>query len=242
MNTRKIPVTTRASAAFTLTELLTVIAIIGVLATIIIPVVGKVRQTSRQSVCASNLRQVGIAMNSYLADHREALPGYEKIKDKDGEFYALVRDVGVRWQLDNGKPTRAIISHLAPYMDIQMKIPATGSVTGISKFAVCPSIPSAGDAEPASSYYLSNNVRLNDGTLKRPFAFNGKQSIKRLDMANPSRAVAMFDIDAPILSLISEGKVTTAPETAVHGSTRNVLYFDGHVASVVADINPMEKL
>lgn len=232
----------RRNDAFTLVELLTVIAIIGILAAIIIPVVGKVRQSANKSTCASNLRQVGVALNSYLADHREALPGYDKIKDKDGEFFALVRDVGPRWQLDNGNPTRALISHLAPYMDIQMKIPATGSVTGVSKFAVCPAIPTAGNAEPASSYYLSKQVRLNDGTLKRPFALGGKPSIKRFDMANPGKAVAMFDIDAPILALISETAVTTAPDAAVHGATRNVLYFDGHVASVNKDINPHETL
>lgn len=43
---------------FTLTELLTVIAIIGILAAIIIPTVGRVRETARTSQCASNLRQV----------------------------------------------------------------------------------------------------------------------------------------------------------------------------------------
>lgn len=228
--------------AFTLVELLTVIAIVGILAAIVIPMVGKIRESANKSACASNLRQVGIAMNAYLADNREALPGYNKITDKDGEFYALVRDVGPRWQLDNGRPTRALISHLAPYMDIQIKIPATGSVTGISKFAVCPAIPTAGNAEPASSYYLSKNVRLNDGTLRRPFAFDGKPSIKRFDMANPGNAVAMFDIDAPILTLIAERSVSSAPAEAVHGSTRNVLYFDGRVAAVNKDINPHEKL
>lgn len=50
---------------FTLIELLTVIAIIGILAAIIIPTVGRVRESARSSVCQSNLRQIGMAVLMY---------------------------------------------------------------------------------------------------------------------------------------------------------------------------------
>ncbi len=46
------------SAAFTLIELLTVIAIIGILAAILIPVVGAVRESAKTAKCTSNLRQI----------------------------------------------------------------------------------------------------------------------------------------------------------------------------------------
>jgi prepilin-type N-terminal cleavage/methylation domain-containing protein/prepilin-type processing-associated H-X9-DG protein len=45
---------------FTLIELLTVIAIIGILAAILIPVVGKVRDSARGVQCTSNIRQTGL--------------------------------------------------------------------------------------------------------------------------------------------------------------------------------------
>jgi prepilin-type N-terminal cleavage/methylation domain-containing protein/prepilin-type processing-associated H-X9-DG protein len=60
--------------AFTLIELLTVIAIIGILASILIPVVGRVRDSAKASVCLSNLRQVGLAAMVYALDNNDKLP------------------------------------------------------------------------------------------------------------------------------------------------------------------------
>lgn len=54
--------------AFTLIELLTVIAIVGILAAILIPVVGSVRESARGSKCLSNLRQIGTAIVVYSED------------------------------------------------------------------------------------------------------------------------------------------------------------------------------
>lgn len=65
----------RSSAGFTLIELLTVIAIIGVLAAIVIPTVGKVRDTAQRSVDANNLREIAKAAALYAADNQDRLPG-----------------------------------------------------------------------------------------------------------------------------------------------------------------------
>lgn len=59
---------------FTLIELLTVIAIIGILAAILIPVVGRVRESARTAQGLSNLRQLGLAVNLYADDHGEQFP------------------------------------------------------------------------------------------------------------------------------------------------------------------------
>ncbi|RRJ96772.1 prepilin-type cleavage/methylation domain-containing protein [Opitutaceae bacterium TAV4] len=68
---------TRSNArAFTLIELLTVIAIIGVLAAIIIPTVGKVRSTARKVTCTNNMRQITTAALLFAADNRDQLPGF----------------------------------------------------------------------------------------------------------------------------------------------------------------------
>ncbi len=64
----------RPVVGFTLIELLTVIAILGILAAIIIPTVGKARETAQRAVDANNLRELGKAALIYAADNRDALP------------------------------------------------------------------------------------------------------------------------------------------------------------------------
>lgn len=67
----------KKKSAFTLIELLTVIAIIGILAAILIPVVGKVRKSAQNSVCQSNLRQWHTAALLFAGDSNGRLPkGY----------------------------------------------------------------------------------------------------------------------------------------------------------------------
>lgn len=61
-------------SAFTLVELLTVIGIISILATILIPIVGSVRRTARNVECQNNLRQLSLAIIQYSYDNNGLLP------------------------------------------------------------------------------------------------------------------------------------------------------------------------
>ena len=59
-----------AHRAFTLTELLVVMAIIAILAALLLPAIDLVRSTAQATRCASNLRQVGMATQAYTLDWR----------------------------------------------------------------------------------------------------------------------------------------------------------------------------
>jgi len=63
-----------ARRGFTLIELLVVIAIIALLAAILFPVFAHAREKARQISCASNSRQIGLALLQYLGDHDELYP------------------------------------------------------------------------------------------------------------------------------------------------------------------------
>jgi prepilin-type N-terminal cleavage/methylation domain-containing protein len=59
---------------FTLVELLTVIAIVGILAALIFPTLGRVREAAQRTVDASNLREIVKAATLYAADNNDRLP------------------------------------------------------------------------------------------------------------------------------------------------------------------------
>jgi prepilin-type N-terminal cleavage/methylation domain len=59
---------------FTLIELLVVIAIIAILAAILFPVFAQAREKARQTMCTSNLRNIGMAFLMYATDYDGKFP------------------------------------------------------------------------------------------------------------------------------------------------------------------------
>jgi len=71
---RKQAVAVRTSSGFSLLELLVVISIISVLAALLFPTFVRARESARRTVCLSNLRQIGLAMQMYAADNASLTP------------------------------------------------------------------------------------------------------------------------------------------------------------------------
>ena len=72
---------TRKRRGFTLIELLVVIAIIGILAAMVFPVFARARESARKAVCLSNVKNIVLAVQMYLADNNDVLPPTEHRQD-----------------------------------------------------------------------------------------------------------------------------------------------------------------
>jgi prepilin-type N-terminal cleavage/methylation domain-containing protein len=67
----------RQTKAFTLVELLVVIAIVGILVALLLPAVQAAREAARRSSCKNNLKQIAVAMHNFECSFGKLPPGYE---------------------------------------------------------------------------------------------------------------------------------------------------------------------
>jgi prepilin-type N-terminal cleavage/methylation domain-containing protein/prepilin-type processing-associated H-X9-DG protein len=212
-------------AAFTLIELLTVIAIIGILAAILLPVVGKVRRTASSAQCASHMRQVGLAVQLYAEDNRGHLPtpgpGGSNIDDfHSGQGPWFNRE---QQRLQNhigrylGSPTATTWS--TSQMDYDANF-AWSAFTSLSQ-------------PGGASIVLNRKVRVRGSDTEispwkriAPSTYRGR---KLDDIEERSRQVVFTEVDQ---RNTNAGWKNLCPPEPVHGAYRNSLYFDWHVAKV----------
>ncbi|AHF90701.1 N-terminal cleavage protein [Opitutaceae bacterium TAV5] len=207
--------------AFTLIELLTVIAIIGILAAIIIPVTGKVRSSAANAQCKTALRNYGVAIQMYVNDNRDKLPG---------PCYGFVkRDMLLESQ-------KHLFGYIAPYISLQSaigKLPDNYLCSLLLKKAVKPAEPNI------AVYKLAGKVKTGPDKDDRSWPMGYPTSETTTDPVRtygfvagyntPSQTKALHDVDYE--NGVDDTKRDALPLKPVHGNHRNVLFFDWHVGT-----------
>lgn len=200
-----------SSRGFTLMELLVVIAIITVLAILSLPVYSRVLESSRNVKCISNLKNMGVALASYVGDHDGWLIPYASM------------DGAKRFWFDD----------LRPYMGEDPKADFSLE-THPCPWQICPSKPVLPESRQAVGYgwnhrylgYLSSDPRGGPARMT--------------EITHPSRTIVIGDsIDIPKNTTppaVSQNRYLYSQDyeklPARHSGYGNYLMLDGHVVSL----------
>ena len=98
-----LPARPGAIRAFTLIELLCVISIIALLAGLLTPSLQQAKKRAQSAACFGNLRQIGVAVNLYIADHDNTYPAIET-DPTNPILYADQTDIVAKPMLDTFQP------------------------------------------------------------------------------------------------------------------------------------------
>ncbi len=155
------------SRAFTLVELLSVMAIIAILAALLLSVIGHAKTRAQAVTCRNNLRQWGTATQLYAADNSDYLP-------KDGSFSGTSTKEG--WYIDLPRTLG-----LPPYSEMPWRTNAR--IDPGRSIWICPANPRRSNSNELFHYCLNKNINGN-GT--------GNQ-IRLVSIPRPSVTVWLFD-------------------------------------------------
>ena len=223
--------------AFTLLELLIVIAIMAILAALLLPALNGARERGRGTYCLNNMRELGLGLQIYADDHDDALPynmGADGIHKTvaAGEYLNWANDV-MSWELDSENTNTVLlaIGGLGPY------------VGGVPKVFKCPSDnvlsavqKKAGWTERVRTYSM-NAMLGNAGTfMKNAVNTNNpgyRQFLRMSDVPEPSRIFAFVEEhpdsvdDGYFLNKFYSHEWIDLP-ASYHNGAANFAYADGH--------------
>ena len=91
----------RERSAFTILELLTVVAILGLLVSILLPSLTAARRSAKANVCISHLKGIGNAFTIYLNENEDKLPPHRLESVPPGAIRPYINEfhrIAPRWQ------------------------------------------------------------------------------------------------------------------------------------------------
>ncbi|WP_043582029.1 prepilin-type N-terminal cleavage/methylation domain-containing protein [Geminisphaera colitermitum] len=203
-----VPVVRRHSRrAFTLIELLAVIAIIGVLAAIVLAVLGNVRAKARQTQCLSNLRQLQMANILYANEHK-------------GRFVYVQSTANIPWHGD-----RTLTGYLDRGSGVSADIPPSMR---------CPDRIESGGHRSYGYNFTNINLNLPTGAPKRSEIGLLQSEIPRPSQTLAFADAVDFQISRFQSNAYVAGDTNRTHAAAYrHGNDRiNIAYWDGHVKNL----------
>jgi prepilin-type N-terminal cleavage/methylation domain-containing protein/prepilin-type processing-associated H-X9-DG protein len=211
--------------AFSLVELLIVIAVIAVLASLLLPSLSRGKARAVRIQCASNLKEIGLAIEMYLNESEDRLPGPVWM--------------GQPFQYDQNE-TNALIFFL--WRDLGLPLPS--ALRRDAPIFLCPGYtrlaPPALPGVERVSMMVNPDIDPDPANTVRPFGYPGRpgdppeDALKagELEHYSPARAFALVDADKRNAPLPGNPWWGQLPGKPVHGTMRNTLYFDWHVDGV----------
>src|SRR5260221_10542886 len=86
----------RSNRGFTLIELLVVIAIIAILAAMLLPALGRAKESGKKANCISNLHQMGIGLLMYADNNNGLIPRADNQPTDPLWFQLLITELGIK--------------------------------------------------------------------------------------------------------------------------------------------------
>ncbi len=205
-NARAAPIPTAAGnnterkAAFTLVELLVIIAIIAILASLLLPALGKTKTAAQSITCLNNLKQWGLATHLYATENDDFLP-------PDGSPNGLSVNTG--WYIDLPR-----VLGIQPYHELPWRTNA--SIAPGKSLWICPANTNRSNGNNLFHYCLNEHVN-GTGTNNAP--------VRHSTIRKPTGVVWLFD-NGKRAAVAQQNNV----HTNLHSRGAQFTFLDGHSA------------